>query len=676
VKIRNLFRGFQWPWTKKKAAPLPLPTGYASGPLQLAPARAPRSALTLRDMGEVPQHVTDYIHALPSLRTDSLLDGLIGDTTSSGATYGGGWQNPLTGMGTGRDKSIYSTYFEPIRIDDPTLAALWNGNDIAKRIVGARIKEMFRRGWVMNLPGSPGPKNTTPGQDGKGGAAPLAKQDSPPVAPASKAPPTPAPANDGAAAGPLPKEKKNRTDSIDPPELDRPNANGMPATSTPPDPHADQGESGPTAPGPEAVPGKDLKTPPAGDQNNNADIATEAEKYAKRLNYMAKMRESSVFGALFGGLVLIMGIDDGQEMSQPVDEKNIKSVQFLTPIDRRFVVAHTYYEMIGPRYGDVEVYNVINPFGNQSNQYIHETRVLRFEGAAVDLLMRRRLAGWTLSTLQAPIDTMRTFDQSQQSVGALMTDLAQAVMSINGLAQMISSDPTTLQTRMQLVDMSRSSSRMIYIDAQNEKFERKPTPLTGVADVINMQMLRLAAAAEMPVALLFGREPSGLNATGDADFRRFYDLVAGDQREILEPKLQYLFKMIFLAKDGPTKGQLPPGDITFTFHKLYEPTELEQSTIRFNMAQADDLYINNGTLLPEEVAMSRFRSGDLHLDTEIQGDLRREKLASAELAPSGAEKAKAEQANKDADRQVAQAGNDIKAKAVDSKGPPGAPPAK
>ena len=71
------------------------------------------------------------------------------------------------------------------------------------------------------------------------------------------------------------------------------------------------------------------------------------------------------------------------------------------------MVAHTYYEQIGPQYGEIEVYNVINPFGNQSNQYIHETRVLRFEGAPVDLLMRRRLAGWTLSVLQAPIDTMR-----------------------------------------------------------------------------------------------------------------------------------------------------------------------------------------------------------------------------------------------------------------------------
>ena len=55
-----------------------------------------------------------------------------------------------------------------------------------------------------------------------------------------------------------------------------------------------------------------------------------------------------------------------------------------------------------------------------------------------------------------------------------------------------------------------------------------------------------------------------------------------------------------------------------------------------------DLYINNQTLLPAEVAMSRFRSGDLHLDTEIDTEKRTAALASTELAPMGAAKVEAE----------------------------------
>ena len=635
--------------------------------------RQPRVADSLAAMGQVPDHVRAYMQGLSKItptRADSFLDGLIG-TNPAGSTnsnsFGGGWSNALTGLGTARDKVMAGVFNESIRIDDLTLTSLFNGNDIAKRIVSAKAKEMFRRGWVLAIPGGPNDvaqtmKDTKPmilgGTDLQGNA---------PKGPGNSSMQSKANPGSVAKMGNAPMSRgKARGDGMDPNAVPQ----GGPAKNPPPDPHEGQGESGPAAPSPEAVPGADPKTPPAGapgDQNSQADIAKAAEVYAARLQHIPRLREATIFGNLYGGGVLIMGVDDGQDMSMPVNEDKIKSVRFLTWIDRRFVVAHTYYETIGPRYGEVEVYNIVNPFGNQSNQYVHESRVLRFEGEAVDLLMRRRLAGWTLSKLQAAVDAMRQFEQSFQSVSNLMSDISQAVMKIKGLAQMISNDPITLQTRMTMVDMSRSSARMVYLDAENEEFVRVATPLTGVAETLEMQMLRLSAAVEMPVAILFGREPSGLNATGDADFRRFYDMIAGDQKDILEPKLTRLYTLIFRAQDGPTKGVMPEGGLEFTWHKLYAPSELEQSTIRWNMAQADDKYIANGTLLPEEVAMSRFRSGDLHLDTEIQGDLRREKLKTAQLAPSGAEKAQKDQENKQAELE-------IKSKSADAKtaGPPAA----
>ena len=146
----------------------------------------------------------------------------------------------------------------------------------------------------------------------------------------------------------------------------------------------------------------------------------------------------------------------------------------------------------------------------------------------------------------------------------------------------------------------------------------------------------------MPVALLFGREPSGLNATGDADFRQFYDKTSGEQRDYAEPRLRRVYDVIFAAKDGPTGGVPPARALEFVWHKLYEPSEKEQAEIRWLMAQGDEKYVANKILLPEEVALSRFRTGDLHLDTEIKTDLREKALETAELAPSGAAASDAE----------------------------------
>lgn len=606
-------------WLRKKPSPViaGLPDGFHWGP-----TLAPPSTTSLRALGTIPDHY------FAGVREDSLLNGLIGGNI--GGHGSGGWVNPVTGHGTGRDKVTHGEYREQDRLPDAELSALWNGNDLAKRIVGAKAKEMFRRGWILSFPGAPGPN------DPKKALADAAAQPKP----------TPAP-------GAAPPPGNPRTDDATP----------AVTLSTSP---SGEGESGPAGPSATAIadpPKPGTVDPNPGDQGGKADLAKAIELYAKPLNVRARFLESSIFGGLYGGGLLIMGLDDGANVMTPLNEENIRSFKYLTWIDRRFIVAHTYYEEIGPNYGEVEVYNIINPFGNQKNSYIHESRVIRFDGEPVDLYMRRRLAGWTLSKLQAPYDVMRQFDMSFQSVANLMSDLSQAVMTINGLAQLISNDQKTLQTRMQLVDMQRSTTRMIFLDAENEKFERVATPLTGVSDTMQNMMLRMAAAAEMPVAILFGREPSGLNATGDADFRRFYDMIAGEQMNEVQPKLERLYTLMCKAKDSPCNGQLPDGGIEFTWHKLYAPSELEQSTIRSNMATADDLYISNGTLLPEEVAMSRFRSGDIHLDTEIQGDLRRAKLATAQLAPSGAEKFASDQETKKAELE-------IKSKAVDAKGQP------
>lgn len=644
---------------------------------------------------------------LDGLRSDNMLDGLI--STAPGGPTGGGWTNKVTGLGTfGRDKVMQGSYQEAFRISDVELSALYNGNDLAKRVVETVPKEMFRRGWVLVVPQDDEDEEAEPPQ-GKTALEQPAGGESGPAAPGSPlvdpmgadpanatakvpqsqigdkvapdgsglgaspdksgaqvggsqdekiangdplGPPSPsgaarvAPAAPGAGAHPLEDPTKDPTAVHDPmgeqlakgPHDQSGSGDAMTPTSmrkpAPPAPQTDEDGSGKIA-GPNG-------DGPGGDQGKGADLAKDAEVYAARLNLKARFLEACIFGRLYGGGMLIFGADDGQDMALPLDETKIKTIRYLAWIDRRFAFASSWYSEIGPKYGEVRTWQIVNPFGGQSNTVVHESRVIRFDGAPVDFLMRRRLLGWTLSTLQAPYDTLRQFDTSFQAISNLMSDMSQAVMKINGLAQLISNDQATLQTRMQMVDISRSSARMLYIDAENEEFERTATPLTGVSDVIQMQMLRTAAAAGQPVAILFGREPSGLNATGDADFRRFYDQTAGEQKADLEPKLRRAYTLIFAAQDGPTAGKVPQNGLEFVWHKLYEPSEKEQAEIRWLMAQADDKYIDNGTLLPEEVAVSRFRSGDLHLDTEIDIELREESLATAELAPSGAAKAQQE----------------------------------
>jgi hypothetical protein len=42
-----------------------------------------------------------------------------------------GWENPVTGFGTTRDKTTYGLYTLPAWLDEATLEAIYHGEDIA-----------------------------------------------------------------------------------------------------------------------------------------------------------------------------------------------------------------------------------------------------------------------------------------------------------------------------------------------------------------------------------------------------------------------------------------------------------------------------------------------------------------------------------------------------------------
>jgi uncharacterized protein len=463
-----------------------------------------------------------YFAGLKAMRTDSNWDGLIG----TGPLFsGGGFMNFTTGLGTfGRDKTMQGSFWDPIRITDPELAAMFNGNDLAARIVELKPCEAFRRGYEIVIP----------------------------------------------------------------------------------DPE-----------------GEDEDT-----QAANTETAEALTEYAEKLDMNTLIRDGWIWGRLFGGDLVIIGADDGNDMAEPLDEDNIKSVKFLNNVDRRFLFALTWYnDPFSPKYGDVETYQVTNSFGSQPNSVVHESRVIRFEGNKVDLLKKRQLVGWTLSVLQRPYDVLRSFSLSFSAVSNMLVDASQSVFKMNGLMEQIASGgKDALQMRMGFVDMSRSSIRSVLIDRENEDYEKVATSFAGIPETLNVQMQRMAAAAEMPLTILFGMSPAGLNATGAADFQHFYDTVASEQKNVLDPRLLRILTLICKAKDGPTGGKVPEGGIELQWKKLQTPTEAEMADIYAKTATADCAYVTAQVLLPEEVALSRFRTGEYSQETEIDVESRKQSM--------------------------------------------------
>lgn len=311
--------------------------------------------------------------------------------------------------------------------------------------------------------------------------------------------------------------------------------------------------------------------------------------------------KSRIFGAAF----IYVGADDGQSQDQPLNIVRIKSVRFLNILTTKDLSHYSHYaDPNTERYGQCELYR-LNTSGQQI--FIHESRLIPFFGTAP--LNHRHFPH---SVLQRIYPVLQQFHTAWQATSHLMTDAAQGVFKLKGLHSAVaSSRGDELIKRMELVDMSRSISRSILLDAEDEDFRRDSYSFAGIPEILEKMMLRLAAAARMPVSLLMGQAPAGMNATGESDTRFFYDQVRAEQ-EAIKPKIELLAKIY--AAD-------PEALVSVEFPALWQMTDREKAELRRMEAETDRIYLQEGVLLPEEVAIHRFGDSEFCIDKDSRAAL-------------------------------------------------------
>lgn len=317
------------------------------------------------------------------------------------------------------------------------------------------------------------------------------------------------------------------------------------------------------------------------------------------------LREALVKSRVFGAAFIYVGANDGRKQEEPLEPSKNKGVKFLNVVAVNELSKSTFYDdPEDPKYGHTQTYLV-----NTSGKQVHESRLIPFFG--ITPLNQR---DFPPSILQRIYPVLQQFHIAWQSTAHLMTDASQGVFKLKGLHSAVASNRSEeLLKRMELVDMSRSISRSILLDAEDEDFRRDSYSFSGIPEILEKMMLRLAAAARIPVSLLMGQAPAGMNATGESDVRFFYDQVRAAQ-ESLKPKLARIIKIITANEDAQVKIDFPA---------LWQMDEHQKAELRRIDAETDRIYLQEGVLLPEEVAVKRFSNGDFVVDVQDRADLAR-----------------------------------------------------
>lgn len=366
----------------------------------------------------------------------------------------------------------------------------------------------------------------------------------------------------------------------------------------------------------------------AGGEYDSKDVSEAVGKRLEELGATEHLRKALCYRSALGGGAILLGVDDGAEdLRQPLDltRPNIK-LEWIQSLEAGEIIPFEWYASPrNPKYGEPAIYQInptmqgtayrdpADPLAQQNpTAFIHESRLLVFRGTSVSKRVRSPNAGgWGDSVFVRVGAVLRDFGTSWAAAGAIINEFAGAVYAIEGLADIMTRDNGALfAARVRAMNLMRSTFRAMVID-KKDSWTREQTPVTGLPELLIQFMYRLAAAADMPITLLFGMSPAGMNATGDSDIRLFYDRVKAAQVAELKPALQKLVGLVMRGMGGE------PANWSIKFHPLWQPTDKEAAETRYVQAQTDQIYIDKQVVSPEEIARSRFGGDGYSYETSI-----------------------------------------------------------
>lgn len=349
------------------------------------------------------------------------------------------------------------------------------------------------------------------------------------------------------------------------------------------------------------------------------------------LEWEEKAATAIKWARLYGGALIVMLIDDGRGLEEPVDWEHIRSIDELRVYERS-IVQPDYASLYQQDYGGKGVGNRVSKFGQPEYYYVssiygsfkvHESRCLVFRnGVLPEQTSNATYLFWGMPEYVRIRRALRETVTAHTDSVKLLERSVQAIYSMKGLASLLTTDDGENQVlkRLQLVDTSRGLLNSIAIDSEGEQYDFKTFQFSGVKDVIDATCNMLSALTNIPQTILFGRSPAGMNATGDSDFESYYNFVEKIQRLMLKRNLRTLLDVVFWA--GIASGDVAEEpDYKLEFKPLWSLSDTEQAAVdqtkaqtALVKAQTAQAYVDMQALDPTEVR--RRLASDEEFDVE------------------------------------------------------------
>lgn len=361
-------------------------------------------------------------------------------------------------------------------------------------------------------------------------------------------------------------------------------------------------------------------------------IAEYVDDWMDALELEEKFSTAEKWARLYGGSIIVMLVDDGRGLEEPLDWNNVRSIEELRVFERA-IVQPDYGSMYHfhfmdtlnskKKFGEPEYYQVFSIYGYFC---VHRSRCLIFRnGRLPEQTTNAIYRYWGIPEYVKIKRALRECITSHEDGVKLLERSVQAIYKMKNLANMLSTEDgeNKVLQRLQVIDMARGILNSIAIDTDGEDYDFKTLQMSGIKDVIDATCNMLSAVTDIPQTILFGRSPAGMNSTGESDFENYYNMVENIQKQNMKANARIVIDLIL--KQGALEGAIPEAPkYKVKFAALWSMSDTEKANVEqtkaqteYTKAQTAQIYMDSNALDPSEVRKSLASEGGFEIEEVI-----------------------------------------------------------
>ncbi len=350
---------------------------------------------------------------------------------------------------------------------------------------------------------------------------------------------------------------------------------------------------------PEAMTRKWIVLGSKGD-GDKSDIVAAIQDELVRLKVRELFRDAATYDNGFGRCQLFIDVGrvEGPELATPlitaaakIPQGSLRALKLVEPI-------YTYPAS----------YNSLNPLADDyyrpSSWYVmggtvHASRLLLFVSRPVPTILKPayNFGGMSLSQLARPY--VDNWLRTRSSVGQLISNFSTSGIKTNMSAALSGGEDDDIIKRAELFAQTRDNFGVMLLDNNvqaPEEFFQFNVPLSSLDKLQAQSQEHMSSVSGIPLSILLGITPTGLNASTDGEIRTFYDHVLSAQESQFREPLQRVLDIIQLSKFGT----IDP-DVTFSFVPLWQQSATELAANRKTDAETAQIYVDMAAISTDEV---------------------------------------------------------------------------